>query len=1044
LHSEIVNHGCYSSISSRSIDSIDCKNWNGIEFIGYRLKFNVFNQYETIINLKESFKGIYKNIYLNNMNNEFKGEWNKRDSDSFQLLADRLGSDYYHVSEWQKIGDEGGKGGNGGKCGVAGKEGYMGELILAEKKLSKTQPITFNVEDQVRPKIMFDCSGNPGLGGKNGDTAIKYYEYKNNNVGTKISSFGLAAIGIGGNWVNGVDETWPSYERGISGTRATEPIILNQIDPEKSNLNIYKLQNDYIYFLSEIKNDDTRSKIVENSLSKFLKIQTPTPPVNDLIERVIILYKNKKLDTFYPVVLEQLLNITKDNNNELNQNEDYMLDYLISYLKSFQLRFSSVEDILLVVDLKSFITQIKSDIQSLNEIKQEVIRTMFQSSFEDKLKVKIDESNALVENLKLEIENTQIEINKKLVNVIEKIRNMRNETAIHSKQLEEEKTKLEETLRLKSLFGGLEIAAQALSLLGPKGALVGNLAQTCLNIGRTVSGQQRKNSNVLVPTNTDKIVNDLADYLRNKNQVQLKSLEKDLKIAETNKHITNLDLSKKIDKHTIGVRIEKLPDSREKYTLILKHSQYMLSSSNLSTADKQKYEKKYEDIKEWLERQQNFLKDGLAKGVVLARTAQAAFDLYSDIKMSEDEIEMIQNEIGKNIEKHKKMYDMEQEINIYQTGLLKNSQDELTSFNNNLQNKSKISLEIIKHSVTKTLSEMKSTMMDLVGSFESGIGKSSDISTTIHRIEHSTTTLISIYSLIQGYIEQNEFANYVNSLHLSVGELDLPKEYRANFNNLKKLILENLVKERYEKAEMSFRFWSFPFFEQHQLNLKFGDSDQIESLISFYSQNLDYMLNKIIESDNTINSIDHSYQKYVFDYDTPFYEWSSGNYPIAFKHLLKGQNVKFYADVSKSDKFEAVKLNKVYIKIMIKSSSKLNETLNKLLEECFVDLTYSDISYFSYKNEIHKIESIGLNQNFTFRYRYGHPNDKNYWNRVYKKIENSKPMLSPYTLWDIRIRPMNKDQNEIILKDIFNIYEQISNQDDAAIYLCGNGQYIQS
>jgi hypothetical protein len=43
---------------------------------------------------------------------------------------------------------------------------------------------------------------------------------------------------------------------------------------------------------------------------------------------------------------------------------------------------------------------------------------------------------------------------------------------------------------------------------------------------------------------------------------------------------------------------------------------------------------------------------------------------------------------------------------------------------------------------------------------------------------------------------------------------------------LKKLILENLVKERYEKAEMSFRFWSFPFFEKHQINLKDEDSNK--------------------------------------------------------------------------------------------------------------------------------------------------------------------------------------------------------------------------
>ena len=161
--------------------------------------------------------------------------------------------------------------------------------------------------------------------------------------------------------------------------------------------------------------------------------------------------------------------------------------------------------------------------------------------------------------------------------------------------------------------------------------------------------------------------------------MQLKSLEKELKLAETRNKISNLEKFKTIDKKTIGLRIEKLPDSREKYTLTLKHSQYMLSSPDLSTADKQNYEKKYEDMKQKLDKQQNQVKDGLTKGVALARTAQAAFDLSSDIKISENEIEMIKNEISKDIDKHKKLYEMEQEISIYQTGLLKNSQDELTS-----------------------------------------------------------------------------------------------------------------------------------------------------------------------------------------------------------------------------------------------------------------------------------------------------------------------------------------------------------------------------
>ena len=41
------------------------------------------------------------------------------------------------------------------------------------------------------------------------------------------------------------------------------------------------------------------------------------------------------------------------------------------------------------------------------------------------------------------------------------------------------------------------------------------------------------------------------------------------------------------------------------------------------------------------------------------------------------------------------------------------------------------------------------------------------------------------------------------------------------------------------------------------------------------------------------------------------------------------------------------------------------------------------------------IDLIGLNQNFIYRYRYGHPDDNDNWNnQVHAKLENSKPVVT--------------------------------------------------
>jgi hypothetical protein len=195
LHSEIVDQGCSSSISFRNIYDYNCKNWDGIEFRGYVLKRNGANKYEDLLDEK----------YIDKANDMFKNKyygWKNGSTDKFYYSHV-----YYHMSRWLKKGNEGGKGGNGGKCGVSGKEGYVGELILAEKRIPQIQIETFNKPDKVKPNKMSDCSGNPGLGGQNGDSAIKYYEYHNNPTVSKIFSLGLVNIGTGGNWVDGADET---------------------------------------------------------------------------------------------------------------------------------------------------------------------------------------------------------------------------------------------------------------------------------------------------------------------------------------------------------------------------------------------------------------------------------------------------------------------------------------------------------------------------------------------------------------------------------------------------------------------------------------------------------------------------------------------------------------------------------------------------------------------------------------------------------------------------------------------------------------------
>ena len=206
-------------------------------------------------------------------------------------------------------------------------------------------------------------------------------------------------------------------------------------------------------------------------------------------------------------------------------------------------------------------------------------------------------------------------------------------------------------------------------------------------------------------------------------------------------------------------------------------------------------------------------------------------------------------------------------------------------------------------------------------------------------------------------------------------------------------------------------------------------------MIKYYSDNLNRLLNEIKNEDAEITKKDIYLQSLVFENDLLFYEWSSNDFPFEIAKLLNGNKTVFYADVRKTQ-FDALKFCTINIQIKIKYNSTVSQNLNSLLnEKVLIELTHSGISNYKLKNDIYVTNlNYKSDKKLLLLCQYGSKSINNA-NEAYRKLSSNKPILSPYTLWEIQLKP--------IIKNHVNIFNEISSiiKDQNEI-MHGIGKYL--
>ncbi|GBN27198.1 hypothetical protein AVEN_46586-1 [Araneus ventricosus] len=356
---------------------------------------------------------------------------------------------------------------------------------------------------------------------------------------------------------------------------------------------------------------------------------------------------------------------------------------------------------------------------------------------------------------------------------------------------------------------------------------------------------------------------------------------------------------------------------------------------------------------------------------------------------------------------------------------------------NKLEAKSQVSLDVTKWKVQSALRDMKLQMQQLTEGFQ----VKDNMARCIEKLEEVMTTLINVYDRIQSYQDQQNLANYIADISSSSASsinISNPTLVIA-VNRLEMLIRSNLVLTQYKTAVNAFKQWVFPFAHNYleesmlpsHLELKKNIENLIDSAvkqIESLESKLDLYKTSVKKTDKYIHTGEFS-SRYVST--EPFYVWKNDEYKDTISKLLSGQEVVLRADVKKSapDK-DAIKFS--VMDLYFKSNNiTLQSEINYVIKGFDIMATHLGNSYYRYADKIYIITSDSQTIWYSCEKNVvGEPVRKN---NVFDKIKEGDLMLSPYTLWEIK---MINSTKKISFHDL-KIYK-----DYVDLELSGYGNYV--
>lgn len=331
-------------------------------------------------------------------------------------------------------------------------------------------------------------------------------------------------------------------------------------------------------------------------------------------------------------------------------------------------------------------------------------------------------------------------------------------------------------------------------------------------------------------------------------------------------------------------------------------------------------------------------------------------------------------------------------------------------------------------------------MKNILVALTKGFAAESQLQNVVEQLNEAMVTLIDIYDRIQVYEEQERLIVYIGALASDAFQqiqIQDP-EMKELINNLEIIIDSNIILSQYLNAVQNFKQTVFPFapfyLDAYNLPGSLNLSGNLSELVTRITYQIGSLSDKIKElNSSSINpddaDINTGYFKSGSGVMDPFYLWNVEEHREHISDLLSGKKIFLRADVTQSQRWNAVKFNQIGLEFNIRNSStdeRSNEQLEELLNKIIITMTHSGNSYYRCSNQFYLISSPSQTLAFSYEKTGDEPTTKN---AVYEKLRNGNIVLSPYTMWTIQLE--NGD---------FNALQKYRDLIDIELY--GYGQYV--
>lgn len=655
----------------------------------------------------------------------------------------------------------------------------------------------------------------------------------------------------------------------------------------------------------------------------------------------------------------------------------------------------------LIVNLPRFLELVEKGLLNFQKIEHAQAIQTYKEDYSKNILPKIEEAQHFIKLLGQEIKDSHKQIDELTDKLLDEVQELKTRKHEEREALIQKRQELKNLMVGKMVLNILSAGTHMLDFFGRTGQMASNILNEGYGVAQSFLNTPSEGLTKL-PEGISNALNDFQNYLSDANPSK--------ETPEQKKHL----------EEKLRLRFMSVDSTQSSWTA------FQVDYQKIESVEAQM------EVLKGLSQESSDLKL-LETAQVAMRVAQTGINFYTTYKTDQSYLNEIDEAIKQNKKEMESLQKYEQKISGEFKAHLVNVQNKIAQLQSN-QDKSLVALDVQKWNVRQYLTDIKYGLQQVTQNFQ----VAPQFQVSLQKIEGALETILALYERIQTYEEQRTFSSYLSNLVIPpLGHLPF---------EINKMISHNWIMERYEKSFNAFRQWAFPFGSFFTENLGdlsiFNHTQTTDDVVKHARDSLTKLSTKIAEFNTAIFPIHAAIVNadFILEHSAshPFFTWKGGDNLSAISNLLEGEEVILEAHIQETSP-AALKFNEIDLIISHKNPVK-NHELQEKLKSYAITLTHHGASHYRCGEDFYHIPTGALKIYWTFA-KNNNTHKPTHFNDVWDYLSRSKPLLSPYAFWSLKISTLvSQGKSMSFPRDLYTAFKDSFS--DIDVHLVGHGLYV--